>query len=205
MLLDHSAVDQVASCCHFFTPRWFHASPHWGVALDASRRVPNPSEGAVTKVAQALCNLATLMYLVHSNTTSVKRHTFSPASTGSLDSPQLQRNANVSNLTQVLEEADELYLFGQLFPGQGVEEAEEGQLELGDVKEEPELGEASFEDEVEDVWEGEEEAVQEEDTQICPVDVPAKSRTLSRFVSLRLVYGSARRSDFAAAASSSAQ
>eukprot|EP00971_Amphidinium_carterae_P035441 697753-Amphidinium_carterae.1 len=120
-------------------------------------------------------------------------------------SPQLRQAAwarlscDDSNLT----EADELHLFGQLFPGQGVEEAEEGQDELGDV--EPELGDVEEEelqeeacaadDEVEDVWEGEE--VQEEHV----ADVQAESKDLSRFVALRLVYGSARGSDFAAAAS----
>eukprot|EP00971_Amphidinium_carterae_P015228 300509-Amphidinium_carterae.1 len=71
----------------------------------------------------------------------------------------------------------------------GVEKDEEGQHELGDV--EPELGgveEEELEEKVEDAWVAE---AKSKDT-----------RTLSRFVALRLVYGSARGSDFAAAASS---
>eukprot|EP00971_Amphidinium_carterae_P261346 5184704-Amphidinium_carterae.2 len=120
-----------------------------------------------------------------------------------------------SNLTQVLEEADELEFIGQLFLGQGLEQAEEDQPELGDVQpelcdveeerlksQEPESEEevcAAAEDKVEDVSEGEEA---EEDA--CTADLQAKSkdtRTLSRLVALPLVYGSARRSDFTVAAS----
>eukprot|EP00971_Amphidinium_carterae_P169599 3359995-Amphidinium_carterae.2 len=57
----------------------------------------------------------------------------------------------------------------------------------------------TVEDEVEDVWEGYEPA-QEEDVQASTVQAN-DARTLGCFVALRLVCGSARRSDFAAASS----